>query len=64
MAHRGVAAIVAHFEKVFDPRIDRTKRHVLLDMIVIALCASLSCSLDQFSGRGSPLTRCSAPTQW
>jgi len=53
MAHRGVAAIVAHFEKVFDPRIDRTKRHVLLDMIVIALCASLSCSLDQFSGRGS-----------
>jgi predicted transposase YbfD/YdcC len=31
-----------HFGAVPDPRIDRTKRHLLLDILVIALCAVLS----------------------
>jgi predicted transposase YbfD/YdcC len=45
MARRGVAAIVTQFEKLSDPRIDRTKRHKLLDMVVIALCATI-CGAD------------------
>jgi len=31
--------IVDHFEKLKDPRIDRTKRHKLIDIIVITICA-------------------------
>lgn len=27
-----------HFSKVKEPRVDRTKRHKLLDMILIAIC--------------------------
>jgi len=45
MARRGVAAIVTQFEKLSDPRIDRTKRHMLLDMVVIAMCAAI-CGAD------------------
>ena len=29
---------VAHFAGLPDPRVDRTKRHALLDLLVIALC--------------------------
>lgn len=35
-----------HFRKLKDPRIDRHKRHLLLDIIVIALCAVLCGAKD------------------
>jgi len=37
--------IVDHFEGLEDPRIDRTKRHKLIDIIVIAICAVI-CGAD------------------
>ena len=36
-----VAAISVHFAKLTDPRVERTKRHSLLDMVFIALCATI-----------------------
>ena len=30
-----------HFVKITDPRLNRTKRHALLDIIILALCATL-----------------------
>lgn len=33
------AAITEYFAELTDPRVERTKRHLLLDMLVIALCA-------------------------
>lgn len=35
------SAIGVHFAKLTDPRIERTKRHSLLDMVFIALCATI-----------------------
>ena len=32
------ASIVVHFQALEDPRIERTKKHNLLDMLLIALC--------------------------
>ena len=37
----------SHFSILRDPRIERTKRHQLLDIVTIALCALL-CSADSF----------------
>lgn len=34
--------IVEHFSHMTDPRIDRTKRHLLIDIIVIAICGVIS----------------------
>jgi predicted transposase YbfD/YdcC len=31
-----------HFENLTDPRVDRTRRHVLQDILVIALCAMIA----------------------
>ena len=42
---RGTSAIFQHFENLTDPRIDRTKHHLLYDMVVIAMCASI-CGAD------------------
>ena len=36
------ATIEKHFGKITDPRIDRTKLHKLLDILVIALCAIIA----------------------
>ena len=36
------ASIVAHFQTLEDPRIERTKKHLLLDILVIALCTLLT----------------------
>ena len=33
------AGIREHFSDLEDPRIDRTKRHLLIDIVVIAICA-------------------------
>lgn len=35
-------ALVTHFSTIEDPRIDRTKRHKLIDILIIALAAILS----------------------
>ena len=34
------ASIVEHFAALEDPRIDRTKRHKLLDIVAIAICGA------------------------
>jgi hypothetical protein len=33
--------ILSHFEDLTDPRMERTKRHLLIDMVAIALCAAI-----------------------
>lgn len=38
MPKKPLEAIEEHFNKVTDPRMDRTKEHKLIDMIVIAIC--------------------------
>jgi predicted transposase YbfD/YdcC len=42
MADTVNASIVEHFRTLEDPRIERTKKHPLLDILVIALCTLLS----------------------
>ena len=42
-----VGSIVKHFGKIRDPRIDRTKRHKLLDILIIAICAVI-CGADNW----------------
>ncbi len=41
MADPANASIVTHFQSLEDPRIARTKKHNLLDILVIALCTLL-----------------------
>jgi len=41
------AGIAEHFSGLEDPRIDRTKRHKLLDILVIAICAVI-CGADNW----------------
>ena len=48
MARVGVVAIRERFSSLTDPRIERTKRHLLLDMVVIALCAAI-CGANSWS---------------
>ena len=31
-----------HFENLTDPRVERTRRHVLQDMIVVSLCGMIA----------------------
>ena len=40
-------SIMDHFERLDDPRIERAKRHQLLDIIVITLCAVI-CGADNW----------------
>jgi len=40
-----IGSIPKHFSKVTDPRIDRTKRHQLMDILIIAICAVI-CGAD------------------
>ncbi len=42
-----IGSIAKHFSKVKDPRIDRTKRHRLLDIIIIAICGVI-CGADSW----------------
>lgn len=39
MPKKPLEAIEAHFSKVSDPRVERTKEHKLIEMIAIAICA-------------------------
>ena len=41
------ASIMDHFRDLEDPRIDRTKRHQLLDIVAIAICAVI-CGADSW----------------
>jgi predicted transposase YbfD/YdcC len=43
----GIGSIRKHFSKVIDPRIERTKRHKLLDILVIAICGVI-CGADSW----------------
>jgi hypothetical protein len=42
MADHVNASIVEHFQTLKDPRMERTKKHHLLDILVIALCTLLT----------------------
>ena len=35
-------SIIEHFQTLQDPRIERTKKHNLLDILVIAVCTLLT----------------------
>jgi hypothetical protein len=39
MEKKTIASISQHFAELHDPRVDRTKEHLLIDIIVIAICA-------------------------
>jgi hypothetical protein len=41
------ASIDMHFANLEDPRIDRTRLHKLLDILVIAICAAI-CGADNW----------------
>jgi len=34
--------LIAHFSKLDDPRVDRNKKHELIDVIVLCVCAVVS----------------------
>ena len=40
-------AMAKHFEALVDPRVERAKRHELLDIIVISICAVI-CEADNW----------------
>jgi hypothetical protein len=42
MAEPVNASIIEHFQTLEDPRIARAKKHLLLDILVIALCTLLT----------------------
>jgi hypothetical protein len=42
MKENVLATIELHFGSLTDPRIDRTKLHKLLDILVIAICAIIA----------------------
>jgi hypothetical protein len=39
MENQKPPTLIEHFSTITDPRIDRTKRHKLIDILVIAICA-------------------------
>lgn len=41
------ASLIAFFSELEDPRIDRTKRHSLMDIVTIAICAVV-CGADSW----------------
>ncbi len=42
MAGIAKVTIASHFSELEDPRIDRTKRHLLIDIVVISICAVIA----------------------
>ena len=42
MAARKLRSLVAHFESLEDPRLERTRKHNLLDIIALTICAVIS----------------------
>ena len=47
MAGRPKATILDHFADLDDPRVERTRRHQLVDIIAIAICATI-CGADSW----------------
>src|SRR5512139_3737918 len=47
MNDKPTASITAHFARLEDPRVERTKYHQLLDILVIAICAVI-CGADDW----------------
>ncbi len=47
MEREPAASIPGHFGELEDPRVDRTKRHKLLDIVAIAICAII-CGADDW----------------
>ena len=47
LKQRKESSILAYFGELPDPRIDRCKRHQLIDIIVIGICAVI-CGADSF----------------
>lgn len=45
MEQQNVLDLKSHFSKVKDPRVERTKQHKLIDIIIIAICATI-CGAD------------------
>ena len=45
MSDTPLPSIESHFAALSDPRVDKTKKHPLLDIIVIAICAVI-CGAD------------------
>jgi DDE_Tnp_1-associated len=50
MEKRGGAPIQVYFAEVSDPRVERTKLHLRLDILVIAICAVI-CGADSWVER-------------
>ena len=49
MKLRPKITLIDHFTNLTDPRIDRTKDHKLIDIVVIAICAVI-CGADGWVG--------------
>ena len=47
MAARKLRSLMAHFERLKDPRVERTRKHNLLDVVAISLCAVI-CGADSW----------------
>jgi predicted transposase YbfD/YdcC len=45
MEQRSISDLKNHFSSLNDPRIERTKKHKLLDIIIIAICGTI-CGAD------------------
>jgi hypothetical protein len=41
MENQTPKTLLEHFSSIDDPRIDRTKRHKLIDILVIAICTTI-----------------------
>ena len=53
MDHSAPEDLIEHFSKLEDPRVDRNKKHELIDVIVLCVCAVLSgaegwCDIEEF----------------
>ncbi len=47
MAQRSKATILEYFAELDDPRVERTRRHKLVDILAIAICATI-CGADSW----------------
>ena len=45
MEQQNVLDLASHFSSLKDPRVERTKRHKLVDIVIIAICATI-CGAD------------------
>ena len=45
--HKHLATILDHFAELDDPRVERTRHHKLVDILAIAICATI-CGADSW----------------